>query len=174
MPPTVIPTDFAPFFDYVTAALVAARVVPAASLVIVTALPPERVPHYSADTDILLRGGPERTNEGTATGGGTLDTHSIATLYVIPRSRLELDEAVSAKSLLTDASLGHYRLRAACRSVIQMEWPEDSVFNAAGVMPMRWVSTGEPVADPKSQGWVWSIIEVELEYPVLLNPRNPP
>ncbi len=89
MPPTVIPTDFAPFFDYVTAALVAARVVPAASLVIVTALPPERVPHYSADTDILLRGGPERTNEGTATGGGTLDTHSIATMYVIPRSRLE-------------------------------------------------------------------------------------
>ena len=166
--PTVPRIDFAPFFGLIAVELVRLKVVVDVARIVPVAVSPEEVPHFTADRDILLWPQGETSYQDSATGGGEDDTRAYATLYVVARSRLEMDEAGSDRRRLIDQSLGHYGFRQQIRGALQLFWPEAGK-DAYGVQPMRWVRTQAPKQERANKDWVYSIIEFEILYPVDLS-----
>lgn len=169
--PTVLPCDFADFFAPLGAQLLKLGAVADLSWVIPTAT--DEVPHYTADRDVLLWPQEEVSNEATDTGGGRHDTRAAATLFVVARSRVgELDEAVSNRQAFLNANAAHYAFRAALRNALHDFWPADAKQNLLGVQPLKWRRTQAPAKDRKARGWLASVLEFYVPYPVAFSPQE--
>lgn len=168
---TVIRTNFPDILSVIRARIAELEIAPLSS-VIVSALPPEDVPHGVGEHDVLLTPQDEQSDEDTSFGGGRYDTRASARLHVIPRSRLALDESARDLARLTHSTLGHYALRDSLRDALHLVWPEDGLRNALGVQPPRWIRTGAPKRDRREKGesvWVYSVMEFLIVYPVDLD-----
>src|SRR5262245_49897340 len=120
--PTVLRTDPTDLLTRIIARLLAKEVVRSDAAVIVTAVPPEDVPHHIAPHDVLLWPQDE-ASDGNDDSAGRVDTRAVARLFIVARSRVLLDKAGSDRQSLTHASLGHYQHREAIRNALQIFWP---------------------------------------------------
>ena len=137
--------------------------------IIITALPPEQVPHYNAEQDVLLAPKSERPDVGAIDGGGRYDNIRYRTLDLVARTRLFLDLTGRDPSRLTDTSLGHFALEDKIVDAVELFFTVDANQNCLA-LPMRVGTISEPRREAReNNNWVYSTFNVEFEYQRLLD-----
>lgn len=142
------------------------------SRVIITVVPPDKVPHRAADRDVVIQVQGEDRMENIDTAGGWVDDRRTRKLKVAVRTRLALDQAGEYTVHLTDESLGHTVFEDlvydACHTFMAENDNQDAL-----CLPMQMGNWTEPTPDADDDSWVSSYVTVSVEYERALSQERP-
>jgi hypothetical protein len=138
--------------------------------VMITARVKESVPHFQADSDVLIRLMRQRQDFDVNTGQGRVENRWIATCQVAVRSRLYVDEANQDAKFLDDQTLGHIILQDAVTNAL--EYGFDFLISSTGdsylTEPLRVTDWTDVERERTDAMWGDSSCEIQIHYIRLL------
>lgn len=165
-----------------------------AQLMQVTQLPSERVhivahrrtTHMQGDQDILIRPGPIEWDKGFDYGAGRAIVVAIRTLFVVIRTRANLDISTSDDIRLTDPALGHIALEESVVDCLYCYLPMDVQGEALVEEPLhplpheeerRSLGQGDsPLLETRERGvgsdWIETELVFAVKYSIPLNQQG--